>query len=83
MEGQGDYFTLIFLPARMLLPDMLLSLRSFLTVVWWRAAISDRVSPFLMVTLLLPPFLFFFFPLPFLLLLLLLLLDEEELLWRL
>ena len=80
MEGQGDYFTLIFLPARMLLPDMLLSLRSFFTVVWWRAAISDSVSPFLMVTLLLLLFLFFLFFLP---LLLLLFLDEEELLWRL
>jgi hypothetical protein len=34
------------------------SLRSFLTVVPWRAAISERVSPFLMVTLLLPCFLF-------------------------
>ena len=49
---------LIFFPARILLPLMPFSLRSFLTVVPWRAAISERVSPFLMVTLLLPCFLF-------------------------
>ena len=45
------YFTLIFFPARILLNLMPFSLRSFLTVVPWRAAISERVSPFLMVTL--------------------------------
>ena len=35
----------------MLLPEILLSLRSFFTVVPLRAAISDSVSPLLMVTL--------------------------------
>ena len=74
-ERSFFYFTLIFFPARILLPLMPFSLRSFLTVVPWRAAISERVSPFLMVILLLPCFLF----LPRLLLFLL----REEALWRL
>ena len=55
------YFTLSFFPARMLLPLILLSLRNFLTVVPLRAAISERVSPFLMVTLFVLVF-FLFFP---------------------
>ena len=68
----------------MLLPEILLSLRSFFTVVPLRAAISDSVSPFLMVTLLSPLFLLVF--LPFLLrllrtdFLLRLLFDDETLL---
>lgn len=41
----------------MLLPLMPLSLLSFFTVVWWRSAISLRVSPSRMVTLLLARFL--------------------------
>ncbi len=57
------YFTLSFFPARILLPLILLSLRNFFTVVPLRAAISESVSPFLMVTLLLLAFF-----LPFLLL---------------
>ena len=45
-----DYLTLSFLPARMFVPLMLLSRLSLLTVVLLRSAISDKVSPFLMVT---------------------------------
>ena len=44
------YLTLIFFPFLMLLPFRPLSLLSFLTVVLLRAAISDNVSPPLMVT---------------------------------
>ena len=44
------YLTLIFFPARMFVPFMLLSRLSLLTVVLLRSAISDKVSPFLMVT---------------------------------
>ena len=44
------YLTLIFFPFLMLLPFRPLSLLSFLTVVWLRAAISDNVSPPLMIT---------------------------------
>ena len=44
------YLTLIFFPFLMLLPFRPLSLLSFLTVVWLRAAISDNVSPPLTVT---------------------------------
>ena len=44
------YLTLIFFPFLMLLPFRPLSFLSFLTVVWLRAAISDNVSPPLMVT---------------------------------
>ena len=39
------YFTFSFFPARMLLPFMLLSLFSLLTVVPLRRAMSDKVSP--------------------------------------
>ena len=46
----------------MLLPEILLSLRSFFTVVPLRAAISDSVSPLLMVTLFSPLLLLFFLP---------------------
>ena len=65
------------------MPEILLSLRSFFTVVPLRAAISDSVSPLLMVTLFSPLLFFFpFFPLllrlPYLLLLLLR--DDETLL---
>lgn len=49
--GKGFYLTLIFFPARMLLPRMPLSWRSFFTVVWFLSAISDRVSPCRIVTL--------------------------------
>ena len=58
----------------MLLPLMPFSLRNLDTVVWWRSAISLRVSPFLMVT-------FFERAVRFLLLLLLDLLLLERLLW--
>ena len=44
------YLTLIFFPFLILLPFRPLSLLSFLTVVLLRAAISDNVSPPLMVT---------------------------------
>ncbi len=44
------YLTLIFFPFLMLLPFRPLSFLSFLTVVLLRAAISDNVSPPLMVT---------------------------------
>ena len=44
------YLTLIFFPFLMLLLFRPLSLLSFLTVVWLRAAISDNVSPPLTVT---------------------------------
>ena len=43
MTGNVTFNTLIFFPARILLPLMPFSLRSFLTVVPWRAAISERV----------------------------------------
>lgn len=50
------YFTFIFFPFLMLLPFSPLSFLSFLTVVWFRAAISDNVSPPLIVTDLLAGF---------------------------
>ena len=49
-----DYLTLICFPARIDEPDILLSFLSLATVVWFLFAISERVSPFLMVTFL-PP----------------------------
>ena len=52
-ECVSDYFTLIFFPALMLEPLIPLSLRSLLTLVPYFSAISDRVCPFLIVTLLL------------------------------
>ena len=45
------YFTLSFLPARMLLPFIPLSCCSFFTVVWFFLAISDNDCPGLIVTL--------------------------------
>ena len=54
------YFTLIFFPARILLPEILFSFLSFFTVVPLRAAISESVSPLLMVMLL--PLEFFLLP---------------------
>ena len=49
-----------FLPARILLPLILLSFLSFLTVVPLRFAISESVSPCRMVTFFERSFLFFF-----------------------
>ena len=49
-----------FLPARMLLPLILLSFLSFFTVVPLRFAISESVSPCRMVTFFERSFLFFF-----------------------
>lgn len=49
-----------FLPARMLLPLILLSFLSLLTVVPLRFAISESVSPCRMVTFFERSFLFFF-----------------------
>ena len=49
-----DYLTLICFPARIEEPDILLSFLSLATVVWFLLAISERVSPFLIVTFL-PP----------------------------
>lgn len=55
------YLIRIFLPARMLLPLILFSFFSFLTVVPLRLAISESVSPWRIVTLRPPRLLFLFF----------------------
>ena len=46
----AGYFTRSFLPARILLPLMPLSLRNLSTVVWFLRAICESVCPSLMVT---------------------------------
>ena len=52
-DSHQSYLMRIFLPARMLLPLILLSFFSFLTVVPLRRAISESVSPWRIVTFLL------------------------------
>ena len=47
-----SYFTFNFLPARMFEPLILLSRRSLLTLVPYFSAISERVCPLFIVTLL-------------------------------